>query len=119
MIGRSVVLTDCCVSICRADPEGSPVPTNLRAMVYNAAIRSGGQAEWEFLYDRYLQRYVLLLTTLALSRPSALTRSDRTSAAEASRCLNALSATRVPWLLQRLLEYALDPNKIRSQVFRY
>ncbi|CAN9498611.1 unnamed protein product [Ophioblennius macclurei] len=65
---------------------------NLRAAIYCQAVAAGGGAEWEFTWKMYL----------SCKEPS-----------ERERLLHALSCSRKVWLLNRLLEHTLDPEKIR------
>ncbi|KAK2562234.1 Endoplasmic reticulum aminopeptidase 1 [Acropora cervicornis] len=54
----------------------------------------GGVEEWEFLWKKY---------------------QDTIDPTEKSRMIYALSGSKEPWLLNRLLEYSLDETKIRTQ----
>lgn len=74
--------------------SGVAVSSDLRDVVYVVGIMYGGREEWEFLWGNYQK------TNLAT---------------EQRRILRALAATPIPWLLNRLLSYALDPTKIKSQ----
>ncbi|XP_055019116.1 aminopeptidase N-like, partial [Boleophthalmus pectinirostris] len=65
---------------------------NLRSVIYCQAIAAGGLAEWEFAWDR-------------------LQNSSDTSEKEQLR--EALTCTKKIWLLNRYLDYTLDPSKIR------
>ncbi|XP_066503247.1 aminopeptidase Ey [Hoplias malabaricus] len=76
------------------DPDNNKIHPNLRSTVYCYAIASGGVEEWEFGW-RMLKK--------------------ATVAAEAVKLRSALSCTKEPWLLNRFLEYTLDPAKIRKQ----
>ncbi|XP_075431253.1 aminopeptidase N isoform X2 [Ascaphus truei] len=67
---------------------------NLRSTIYCNAVAQGGEAEWNFAWDM-------------------LNKSD--IAQEADKLRSALSCTKVPWILNRLLEYSLDSSKIRRQ----
>ncbi|XP_061525821.1 aminopeptidase N-like isoform X1 [Phycodurus eques] len=75
-------------------PEHNPIHPNLKSMVYCRAVALGGAEEWNFVWKMFKN------TTLA---------------SEASRLRSALACTKQPWLLNRYLEYTLDPNKIRKQ----
>ncbi|XP_076128685.1 alanyl (membrane) aminopeptidase-like b [Alosa pseudoharengus] len=66
---------------------------NLRYNVYCYAIADGGQAEWEFAWEKYL---------------------NSTIAAEKDKLRYGLSCTRHIWLLNRYLQYTLNPTKIRK-----
>ncbi|XP_062327758.1 aminopeptidase Ey-like [Osmerus eperlanus] len=76
------------------NPLNNPIPPNLRSTVYCSAIAAGGVDEWDFGWDMY---------------------KNATIASEADKLMSALSCTKVPWLLNRYLEYSLDPEKIRKQ----
>jgi len=77
-----------------ADPVGGFIPADLRDAIYTVGAAEGGEAVWLFLWNRYQNTKVQ---------------------AEARRCLRALSFTREPYLLTRLLSYSLDPTLIRAQ----
>ncbi|KAL9980512.1 hypothetical protein ACROYT_G009112 [Oculina patagonica] len=70
------------------------ISPHIRDIVYNTAIKFGGIEEWEFMWQRY---------------------QNSVDATEKSRILSALTATKEPWLLERILEYSLDESKIRTQ----
>lgn len=70
------------------------ISPHIRDIVYHTAIKFGGVEEWEFLWNKY-QKTI--------------------DATEKSRMLYALSGSKEPWLLNRLLEYSLDDSKIRTQ----
>ncbi|XP_049573010.1 aminopeptidase N [Syngnathus scovelli] len=76
------------------DPEQNVVHPNLKGSMYCLGVELGGADEWDFVW-RMLE--------------------NATLASEASRLRSALSCTKVPWLLNRYLEYSLDPTKIRKQ----
>ncbi|XP_028263796.1 alanyl (membrane) aminopeptidase-like b isoform X2 [Parambassis ranga] len=65
---------------------------NLRSTIYCQAVAAGGKKEWEFAWNKYLS-----------SRDTS----------EKDQLRHALSCTRKIWLLNRYLEYTLDPEKIR------
>ncbi|XP_029289963.1 aminopeptidase N-like [Cottoperca gobio] len=67
---------------------------NLRSTVYCNAIATGGFEEWEFAWSKFV---------------------NATIAIEADKLRSALACTKQPWLLNRYLEYTLDPNMIRKQ----
>ncbi|XP_022612028.1 aminopeptidase N-like [Seriola dumerili] len=67
---------------------------NLRSTVYCSAIAAGGAPEWEFAWSHF---------------------KNATIASEADKLRYALSCTKQPWLLNRYLEYTLDPNEVRKQ----
>ncbi|XP_062403914.1 alanyl (membrane) aminopeptidase-like b [Sardina pilchardus] len=66
---------------------------NLRYNVYCYAIADGGEAEWEFAWKMYL---------------------NSTIAAEKDKLRYGLSCTKHIWLLNRYLQYTLDPKIIRK-----
>ncbi|KAF6722116.1 Aminopeptidase N [Oryzias melastigma] len=70
------------------------IHANLRTTVYCNAIAAGGVAEWNFAWSKF---------------------EEATIAIEADKLRYALSCTKEPWLLNRYLEYTLDPAKIRKQ----
>ncbi|XP_060797041.1 aminopeptidase N-like [Neoarius graeffei] len=76
------------------DPEHNRIHPNLRSTVYCNAIAAGGVKEWDFCWKMFKEAKV---------------------AAEATKLRSALSCTKQTWLLNRLLEYTLDPEKIRKQ----
>uniref|UniRef100_A0A673NCL0 Aminopeptidase n=1 Tax=Sinocyclocheilus rhinocerous TaxID=307959 RepID=A0A673NCL0_9TELE len=67
---------------------------NLRSTVYCDAIAAGGAEEWNFGWQMFQKATV---------------------AAEAVKLRSALACTKVPWLLNRYLEYTMNPEKIRKQ----
>uniref|UniRef100_A0A665W2U9 Aminopeptidase n=1 Tax=Echeneis naucrates TaxID=173247 RepID=A0A665W2U9_ECHNA len=62
--------------------------------VYCHAIAFGGVDEWDFAWTMF---------------------KNATLASEASRLRSAMACTKTPWLLNRYLDYTLDPTKIRKQ----
>ncbi|XP_077452228.1 aminopeptidase Ey-like isoform X2 [Stigmatopora argus] len=72
----------------------NPIHPNLRTTVYCNAIAAGGANEWNFAWEEF---------------------GKATIATEAEKLRAALACTNQPWLLNRYLEYTLDPNKIRKQ----
>ncbi|XDV28923.1 hypothetical protein PO909_032116 [Leuciscus waleckii] len=66
---------------------------NLRREIYCSAIAAGDEDDWEFVWEEYQ------MTTVA---------------AEKDKLRYALSCTKEIWLLNRYLEYTLDPSKIRK-----
>ncbi|KAM4572960.1 aminopeptidase N-like [Odontesthes bonariensis] len=67
---------------------------NLRSTVYCNAIAAGGAAEWEFAWSEFR---------------------NATIASEAEKIRAALACTKQPWLLNRYLEFTLNPDLIRKQ----
>lgn len=76
------------------NPNINKINPNLKSTVYCSAIAEGGVEEWDFAWSMY---------------------KNATIASEADKLMYALSCTRQPWLLNRYLEYCLDPAKIRKQ----
>ncbi|XP_067308061.1 aminopeptidase N [Pseudorasbora parva] len=76
------------------NPHINEIHPNLRSTVYCDAIAAGGAEEWNFGWQM-LQKV--------------------TVAAEAAKLRSALACTKVPWLLNRYLEYTMNPEKIRKQ----
>ncbi|CAL8246251.1 unnamed protein product [Lota lota] len=77
-----------------ADPEHNPIHPNLKSTVYCSAIAFGGTEEWDFAWRMF---------------------QNATVATESARLRAALACTKVPWLLNRYLQYSIDPTKIRKQ----
>ncbi|KAJ8344161.1 hypothetical protein SKAU_G00314900 [Synaphobranchus kaupii] len=78
----------------RQHPANNTIHPNLRTTVYCSAIAAGGVAEWDFGWEMFL---------------------NASLASEAEKLRSALACTKQPWLLNRYLEYTLDPTKIRKQ----
>ncbi|KAI7814437.1 aminopeptidase Ey [Triplophysa rosa] len=76
------------------NPHTNTIHPNLRSTVYCNAIAAGGAEEWDFGWKMF---------------------QNATVAAEAVKLRAALACTKVPWLLNRYLEYTLNPEKIRKQ----
>ncbi|XP_038556677.1 aminopeptidase Ey-like [Micropterus salmoides] len=76
------------------NPNNNIISPNLKSTVYCSAIAAGGIAEWDFAWSMY---------------------KNATIASEAEKLMHALSCTKQPWLLNRYLQYCLDPEKIRKQ----
>lgn len=75
--------------------ENNPISPNLKTVVYCTAIRMGGEAEWHFMWQRYLETNV---------------------GSEKDLLLWALGCTRETWLLSRYLNWATTGNSyIRKQ----
>uniref|UniRef100_UPI00358F8C8C aminopeptidase N n=1 Tax=Myxine glutinosa TaxID=7769 RepID=UPI00358F8C8C len=70
------------------------IKANLRYIVYCNAIAAGGQAEWEFALEMY---------------------KNSSFSMEKAKILSALSCSKEPWILSRLLNYTLDESIIRKQ----
>ncbi|TRY66396.1 hypothetical protein DNTS_003361 [Danionella cerebrum] len=69
------------------------IDPNLRRAIYCSAVASGDDNDWEFVWDEYQKATV---------------------AAEKDKLRYALSCTKEIWLLNRYLQYTLDPSKIRK-----
>ncbi|XP_041842679.1 aminopeptidase Ey-like isoform X2 [Melanotaenia boesemani] len=80
------------------NPAINNISPNLRSTVYCSAIKTGGVEEWDFAWTMY---------------------KNATIASEAEKLREALSCTKMPWLLNRYLQYCLDPKKIRKQDASY
>ncbi|NXY22077.1 AMPN Aminopeptidase, partial [Atrichornis clamosus] len=76
------------------DINKNPVPPNLRSAIYCSMVATGGEEAWNFLWDRFKAAPVV---------------------SEADKLRTALSCSPHPWILNRYLEYTLDPTKIRKQ----
>uniref|UniRef100_A0A667ZZ12 Aminopeptidase n=1 Tax=Myripristis murdjan TaxID=586833 RepID=A0A667ZZ12_9TELE len=77
-----------------SNPETNPIHPNLRSTVYCNAIAAGGDKEWDFAWKQFKNAAIAI---------------------EADKLRSALACTKQPWLLNRYLEYTLDPNMIRKQ----
>ncbi|KAB5574930.1 hypothetical protein PHYPO_G00214740 [Pangasianodon hypophthalmus] len=69
------------------------IPPNLKSTIYCHAIAAGDEDDWDFAWKQY---------------------ENATIATEQDVLRYALSCTKIIWLLNRYLEYTLDPNKIRK-----
>uniref|UniRef100_H3CNZ7 Aminopeptidase n=1 Tax=Tetraodon nigroviridis TaxID=99883 RepID=H3CNZ7_TETNG len=77
------------------DTGNNTIHANLRLTVYCNAIAAGGEAEWNFAWDKF---------------------NESTVATEQEKLRSALACTKQPWLINRsYLEYTLDPDRIRKQ----
>ncbi|XP_058703141.1 aminopeptidase N [Poecile atricapillus] len=72
----------------------NPVPPNLRSAIYCSMVATGGEKAWDFLWKKFQEAHVV---------------------SEADKLRTALSCSPHPWILNRYLEYTLDPTKIRKQ----
>ncbi|NXO19972.1 AMPN Aminopeptidase, partial [Cisticola juncidis] len=72
----------------------NPVPPNLRSAIYCSMVATGGEEAWDFLWNKFKEAPVV---------------------SEADKLRTALSCSPHPWILNRYLEYTLDPTKIRKQ----
>ncbi|ROL43252.1 Aminopeptidase N [Anabarilius grahami] len=75
------------------DKHTDQIHPNLRRAIYCSAIAAGDEDDWEFVWNEYQRA---------------------TTAAEKDKLRYALSCTKEIWLLNRYLEYTLDPSKIRK-----
>lgn len=74
-------------------PNGTNnIHPNLRSEIYCQALAAGGKDEWEFAWDQF---------------------QSSSDTSEKDQLREALSCTRKIWLLNRYLEYTLDPDKMR------
>lgn len=78
----------------RSNPSNNSIPPNLRSTVYCSAIATGGEEAWDFAWKMFLNATVV---------------------SEADKLRGALACSLEPWILQRYLQYSLDPTKIRRQ----
>ncbi|NXQ09309.1 AMPN Aminopeptidase, partial [Vidua macroura] len=72
----------------------NPVPANLRSAIYCSMVATGGEDAWDFLWEKFKEAHVV---------------------SEADKLRTALSCSPHPWILNRYLQYTLDPTKIRKQ----
>ena len=70
------------------------IQPNFREVVYSTGVRFGNSKDWDFCWKKYKTSKI----------PS-----------EQRLLLDALSSTRNPWLLSRLLNFSLDRDKIKPQ----
>lgn len=79
----------------KSDPSSESISPNLRSLVYMTGIKYSRDVEdWEFMWDRYCKE---------------------TDDSEKEKLLNALAQTQDSSLLVRLLNYAMDKTKVRTQ----
>ncbi|CAL1297547.1 unnamed protein product [Larinioides sclopetarius] len=77
--------------------QGQEIPSSLRSLVYNFGMSEIGREEqWNYMWSRYLLEE---------------------SAAQKKTIMNGLAHVRKPYLILRYLDYAMDPEKVRSQDF--
>ncbi|KAM6119331.1 aminopeptidase N [Pterocles gutturalis] len=72
----------------------NPIPPNLRSAIYCSVVATGGEEAWEFIWDRFREATII---------------------SEADKLRTALTCSPHPWILNRYLQYTLDPTKIRKQ----
>ncbi|XP_053128379.1 aminopeptidase N [Hemicordylus capensis] len=78
----------------RQNATVNPIPPNLRSAIYCSAIATGGEEAWDFAWAQF---------------------GASTVASEADKLRGALACSQEPWILQRYLQYSLNPTKIRRQ----
>lgn len=76
------------------NPNHNPIHPNLKTVVYCNAIAAGGVEEWDFAWSMF---------------------KNATVATEAAKLRSSLACTKAPWLLNRYLQYTLNPAMIRKQ----
>ncbi|XP_005989844.1 aminopeptidase N [Latimeria chalumnae] len=74
--------------------SNNPIEPNLRTTIFCNAIAAGGDKEWNFALEMF---------------------KNATLATEADKLRYALSCSKEPWILNRFLQYTLDPQIIRKQ----
>ncbi|NXC97425.1 AMPN Aminopeptidase, partial [Certhia familiaris] len=74
--------------------SNNPVPANLRSAIYCSMVATGGEEAWDFLWKKFQEAHVV---------------------SEADKLRTALACSPHPWILNRYLQYTLDPTKIRKQ----
>ncbi|XP_054025111.1 aminopeptidase N [Dryobates pubescens] len=72
----------------------NPIPANLRSSIYCSIVATGGEEAWDFIWKEF---------------------KNATVVSEADKLRTALSCSPHPWILNRYLQYTLDPTKIRKQ----
>nr|KAF6283454.1 alanyl aminopeptidase, membrane [Pipistrellus kuhlii] len=77
-----------------SNPQINPIHPNLRSTVYCNAIAQGGEEEWDFAWDQF--------------RKATLVN-------EADKLRAALACSKEVWILNRYLNYTLNPDLIRKQ----
>jgi len=78
--------------------ENKSVPPDLKSSVYHFGIVTGGEKEWDFAYNQFKSTDVV---------------SDKLI------LLQAMAGSQEPWIIERYLEYALDPSKIGPSYLSY
>ncbi|XP_062439841.1 aminopeptidase N [Rhea pennata] len=74
--------------------SNNPIPPNLRSAIYCSAVATGGEKTWDFIWQRFRAATVV---------------------SEADKLRSALACSTEPWILNRYLQYTIDPTKIRKQ----
>ncbi|NXK57037.1 AMPN Aminopeptidase, partial [Chauna torquata] len=72
----------------------NPIAPNLRSAIYCSAVATGGEEAWDFIWERFREATVV---------------------SEADKLRTALTCSTETWILQRYLQYTIDPTKIRKQ----
>uniref|UniRef100_W5LQ33 Aminopeptidase n=1 Tax=Astyanax mexicanus TaxID=7994 RepID=W5LQ33_ASTMX len=80
------------------NPDKNPIKHSMRSTVYCNGIAAGGSEEWEFAWNLYKKSV---------------------DDAEAELLIYILSCTRKPELLNRYLNYTLDPNMVQKKHVNY
>lgn len=78
----------------RQNVSNNPIAPNLRSAIYCSAVATGGEEVWDFIWERFLEAPVV---------------------SEADKLRTALTCSTETWILQRYLQYTIDPTKIRKQ----
>ncbi|XP_048828516.1 alanyl (membrane) aminopeptidase-like b [Brienomyrus brachyistius] len=78
------------------NPANNMIQSNLRSAIYCSAIAVGGEKEWNFAWEAYI---------------------NATTASEKDKLRYGMSCSRNIWILNRYLTYTLDPSKIRKMDF--
>ncbi|NWY04920.1 AMPN Aminopeptidase, partial [Nothoprocta ornata] len=78
----------------QSNVSSNPIPPNLRSAIYCSAVATGDEATWDFVWQRFREATVV---------------------SEADKLRSALACSTEPWILNRYLEYTIDPTKIRKQ----
>merc|ERR1719193_2134913 len=82
------------IALRRWKEDEKPVSPDIKSEVYCFGIRAGNMDDWEFVFTKFKE-------------------SD--DASEKRKLLSALTWTREPWLLQRILDMSLEGKDIRKQ----
>ncbi|NXX83399.1 AMPN Aminopeptidase, partial [Urocolius indicus] len=77
-----------------SNSSNNPIPPNLRSSIYCTIVAMGGEEAWDFIWDRFTEATVV---------------------SEADKLRTALTCSTIPWILNRYLQYTIDPSKIRKQ----
>ncbi|XP_006867240.1 PREDICTED: aminopeptidase N [Chrysochloris asiatica] len=76
------------------NPNNNPIHPNLRSTVYCNAIALGGEAQWDFAWSQFQKATIVN---------------------EADKLRSALACSNQVWILNRYLNYTLNPDLIRKQ----